>query len=101
MKRIRFFKFGNETVGFNIALTQNKTFEFQVAYWEDFYHIFNLSLDLRRKTDHAGIEFDFTILKASLKMSIVDNRHWDREKNCYESDFVPYHNEHESTGGHE
>lgn len=42
-----------------------------------------VDLNIRRKTDHGGLEFRFHILNFWFDFSFYDNRHWDDHNNCY------------------
>jgi hypothetical protein len=75
-----------------ISLTKNKTFEYQFdRCHSDTY--FRFDINFKRKTDHAGLSFEFSIFKLfTISLSICDNRHWNYEKNRYaESTDDPEH----------
>jgi hypothetical protein len=72
----------NWGLGF-ISLTKNKTFEYQFDRCHQ-YTYFRFDINFKRKTDHAGLSFEFSVFKLfTILLSIYDNRHWNYEKNCY------------------
>lgn len=63
-------------------LTENKSFEFNVYRTND---IIELNFDLSTWGSHAGIRLQIALLGYSVEAHIYDNRHWDYEKNEYET----------------
>ena len=62
-------------------IAKNKSWEFQIATWEDPGFEFRIKHDF--KGDHAGFVFDITIWKLMIAFRVYDNRHWDWEKDCW------------------
>lgn len=67
-----------------------------VIQWKDYINTnkdFDFSFRYRGKQDHAGLYFTLSILKLIfVEWSIYDNRHWDYEKGCFQSEAVQYSN---------
>ena len=59
----------------------NKYFEFEIL--RDNFYLFELELSWTKKRDHAGIKIIFGVIGYSIAATIYDNRHWDREKDCW------------------
>ena len=65
------------------AVSQNRTLEIQFDRYD--YELLGLSFDLRWSgQSHAGPDFDFNILGYNFRISLSDNRHWDRETDDWE-----------------
>lgn len=47
-------------------------------------NIFSFDLSWTRKRDHAGFNFDLTVLGQSFIFYTYDHRHWDDDKNDWE-----------------
>lgn len=47
-------------------------------------HIFNSTIRLSRRLDHAGLTLDLEILNFYFLFSIYDHRHWDEERDTWE-----------------
>jgi len=62
-------------------LTDNKWFGIHLNLLGN---IFSFDLCWTRRSDHAGFNFDLTILGQSFIFYTYDNRHWDDEKNDWE-----------------
>lgn len=73
----------------NVVLSKNKSFEYQIDFGERAKNIhvpFEFSLRSRQKTDHAGIDFVFSIHKLFWwNINIHDHRHWDYDNDCWQS----------------
>jgi hypothetical protein len=72
-------------MNFAIKLSKNKTFEFDLNYWNNQGTIFSINLRLSYKGDHAGLNFDLTLFGLSLTLDIHDNRHWNYTNNRWEA----------------
>lgn len=70
---------------FHTRLFQNKYFEFQTDFPHDSDY-FNIHLKWKKESDHAGISFYFEVFGFSLSAEIYDNRHWNYENNCWETE---------------
>lgn len=70
-----------------ISLTTNKSFEWQFEFGGKFAtDLFEFSLQWTLKGDHAGLGFTFSLYKLFwIELQIYDVRHWDYEKDCWES----------------
>ena len=44
------------------------------------------SLSITTKYDHAGIRLSLGLLSYEIHFNIYDNRHWNHEKGCWESE---------------
>ena len=65
------------------AVNQNRTLEIQFDCYD--YELLGLSFDLRwTGQSHAGPDFELNILGYNLRISLPDNRHWNRETNDWE-----------------
>jgi len=64
----------------HLSLSENKTLEVQLEFWDSDETIFDFSFKWSRRTDHAGVSLDISIWRFSFYFSICDNRHWDYEK---------------------
>lgn len=69
-------------------LTEHKYFQYQIETNNFNENPFELSASWTTRKDHAGFEFIFSIFKMFwICFSILDNRHWDFENECWkESD---------------
>jgi len=70
----------------NIPISKHKSFEYQIEFdnWND--QPFEFHLSWRRHRDHAGIDLIFSIYKLFwLSLNIHDHRHWNDEKNDWET----------------
>jgi hypothetical protein len=71
----------------DIVLSKNKSFEYQIDFGSKLNTIhtpFELSLKVRHKMDHAGIDFIFSVYKMFwMNLNIHDHRHWDYENDCW------------------
>lgn len=67
----------------DIVISKHKSFEYQLE--RDTGHTpFELSLRWSRKTDHAGVQFTFSVYKLFwLNLNIHDHRHWDFDNDCW------------------
>lgn len=64
-------------------LTKNKTFEIEMYYYSG--DLLEVYVDFSSKGhDHVGLTIAQTYFGLSLRMSILDNRHWDYETNDWE-----------------
>ena len=67
-----------------ITLSDNKSFECQIAQWE-MYNLFDFELALIWwGQDHAGPSLTVEILGLMFNVKIYDHRHWDHENNKWE-----------------
>ena len=65
------------------AVSQNRTLEIQFDRYD--YDLLGISFDLRwRGQSHAGPDFELNILGWNFRISLPDNRHWDRETDDWE-----------------
>ena len=65
------------------AVSQNRTLEIQFDRYD--YELLGLSFDLRWSgQSHAGPDFELNILGYNFRISLPDNRHWDRETDTWE-----------------
>lgn len=65
------------------AVSQNRTLEIQFDRYD--YELLGISLDLRWwGQSHAGPDFEINILGYNFRISLLDNRHWDRETDTWE-----------------
>ena len=67
----------------NWKLTKNKSIELQISKGGD--EIISGAFRLAFKEDHAGLMIDLSLFRRSIYFQIYDNRHWNYEKNCYET----------------
>lgn len=61
--------------------TSNETFYFLSSI--NFFGILGYQTSWNKKQNHAGFEFDLTILFLNVCFQIYDNRHWDDENDCW------------------
>lgn len=67
----------------DIQLTKNKSFEYQLEF-KNWAQWFECKLAIKKKQDHAGIDFTFSCLKLFwLNLNIHDHRHWDYQNDCW------------------
>jgi hypothetical protein len=65
------------------SVSQNRTLEIQFDRYD--YELLGLSFDLRWSgQSHAGPDFELNILGWNFRISLPDNRHWDRETDDWE-----------------
>lgn len=65
-------------------ITEHKYFEYQFETKRFNDDPFELSVSCTTRRDHAGFEFVFSIYKLFwICFSILDNRHWDFENECW------------------
>jgi hypothetical protein len=65
------------------TVTENKTLELQ--FYRYAYEVFNCDLDLVWKgSDHAGPNFELNILGWNVRLGLIDNRHWDYNRDTWE-----------------
>jgi hypothetical protein len=68
-----------------IALTKNKTFDYQFdgpAWYRHNGDVFEFNIKINRHEDHAGLYFSFGIFKLfMIHISLHDNRHWNYDEN--------------------
>jgi hypothetical protein len=65
------------------TVTENKTLELQ--FYRYAYEVFSCDLDLVWKgSDHAGPNFELNILGWNVRLSLIDNRHWDYNRDTWE-----------------
>jgi len=69
----------------HFKITKNKFCEIDMEWVNkgDTTSLFIFNSSLRTKTDHAGFEFFLLLGRAKLEFNIVDQRHWDHEKNTW------------------
>lgn len=80
-----FIDFKNYYV-YSLELTKHKFFEFQIMYYYDSYFSLELEIIFSGR-DHAGPRLTISFLGYILDFSIFDNRHWNKEKNEWKTDF--------------
>ena len=68
-----------------IPFTKYKFWEMEFSLERDYYTYFNFNINITRKTDHNGIYFNFDLFYFNSSIRIYDSRHWDYEKDQYES----------------
>jgi hypothetical protein len=74
-------------------LNFHKYFELSIQFKSELCEWFDFSFRYRGKQDHAGLYFTFSVLKLIfVEWSIYDNRHWDYEKGCFQSEAMQYSN---------
>jgi hypothetical protein len=67
----------------NWRVSKNKTLE--IGFFNYAYNLFEIAVDLRfQGRDHAGLSFEIGILGWQASIALVDNRHWDTDKNGWE-----------------
>lgn len=66
------------------GVTENKSAEVQIEC--DWDCLFEFSINLTRRTDHAGAMFTIGLLKHWAMFGFNDNRHWNRDENRYYND---------------
>jgi hypothetical protein len=64
-------------------ISKNKAIELQVSKGGD--EIIGASLRLAFREDHAGLMIDLSLFRRSFYFQFYDVRHWNYEKNCYET----------------
>ena len=64
-------------------LTKNKALELEHSYMSTMLVDFDLLWTVR--TDHAGFRITAGILGYAVSFQIYDSRHWNYERNCYET----------------
>jgi hypothetical protein len=65
-------------------VSKNKTLE--IGFFNYAYNLFEISTDLRFwGRDHAGPEFEIGILGWQARIALVDNRHWNTDKNSWQT----------------
>ena len=64
-------------------LTKHKFLEIESYGGTDDIIGFAFRFGFRR--DHEGIMLELSLLRQSINIQIYDNRHWNHEKNCYET----------------
>lgn len=71
----------------NISISKNKCFEYQLEFGKKFASVKPGEFEIVRftKRDHAGIRLTISVYKLFwLSLNIHDNRHWNKEKDCWE-----------------
>jgi hypothetical protein len=69
-------------------ITKNKSFELQLNFFDSLFHndVFELNINWTIQQDHAGPSFTFVLYRTIFfKIQIYDNRHWNYEKNTWET----------------
>jgi len=70
----------------NYRITKHKNLELQVSFWSGLDEFFSINLDTWWfGRDHAGPQFDLTILWFYVSIKLYDNRHWDDANECWEN----------------
>ena len=65
------------------AVSKTRTLEIQFDRYD--YELLGLSFDLRWSgQSHAGPDFELNLLGYNFRISLLDNRHWDRETDTWE-----------------
>lgn len=62
-------------------ITKNKAWEIQ-AYRSN--TVVEATLEVKHRTDHAGIKIEFGLFSYSFVAQFYDTRHWNYEKRCWE-----------------
>lgn len=78
MKKLRLWK-----TGFDLNLTKNKSLEVEAYTQSDNW--FNLWFCIKRKGDHAGVEFRFAFIWFEFSIQFYDHRHWDYKNDTWEN----------------
>jgi hypothetical protein len=71
----------------DIAFSENKSFEYQFEFGKSTCNnsLFELTLKVTEKQDHAGPSFAFGIKNLFwICFKVYDHRHWDDERDCWE-----------------
>ena len=62
----------------NYRIAKHKNLEIQVSFWSGVDEFFSINLDTHLTgRDHAGPQFDLTILWFYVSVKLYDDRHWD------------------------
>ncbi len=76
----------------SVLLPKTMDLELQIGYcygspllYINFLDLFRLSLQWRRKQDHAGIEFNTNLLGVDLDLNYTDIRHWNYDADRFET----------------
>lgn len=63
------------------SLSKNKTLEVQFELWDEDSNWFEFHFEWSKKCDHAGLDIRIALWKFAFYFSICDNRHWNYDKN--------------------
>lgn len=76
-------------VSAKVGKYKNLELETCICATKNDFDIIKLHIYNTRKQDHAGFNFNLTILGLTINFSILDVRHWDiKNNNWYEYDIV-------------
>ena len=65
-------------------ITKNKNIEIQFARWNKLLDLINVEFNIQPSGhDHAGANFDLTLLHYYFMIQLYDTRHWDYDNNCW------------------
>lgn len=63
-------------------ITKNKAWEFEITKYT--LTLFEVSLSLTTKQDHAGLQVSLGLFGFTVQLRIYDGRHWNYETNTWE-----------------
>jgi hypothetical protein len=64
-------------------ISKNKHFEMECI--TDSWHMFSVEFKIGFREDHAGVRIALGVLGFETYLQIYDIRHWDYERNCWDS----------------
>ena len=65
-------------------ITKNKSIEIQISRWNNLTNLIDIQFNIEPSGhDHAGADFNVTLLHFYAMIHLYDRRHWDYDNNCW------------------
>ena len=65
-------------------ITKNKSIDIQIARWNNLTNLIDIQFNIEPSGhDHAGADFNVTLLHFYFMIHLYDRRHWDYDNNCW------------------
>lgn len=65
-------------------ITKNKSVEIQISRWNNLTNLIDIQFNIEPSGhDHAGADFNVTLLHFYFMIHLYDTRHWDYDNNCW------------------
>lgn len=65
-------------------INKNKSIEIQISRWNNLTNLIDVQCNIEPSGhDHAGADFNVTLLHFYFMIHLYDRRHWDYDNNCW------------------